>query len=136
MNRRFGRGIPGTAICISILLAACAIPVRQIHLDQPLERLSGKTFTLSSNADFYIGTGYSRTLKQGTTWELYGRIGEGEVCRSPGQTLTVEGYNIHEAYPVVKDANLVGVYLPVEKTFTPVSKNVLLAINSMKGVQE
>jgi hypothetical protein len=55
MNSRLGRGILGTAI----LLAACAVPVRQIHLDQPLERLSGKTFTLSSNADFYIGTGYS-----------------------------------------------------------------------------
>jgi hypothetical protein len=37
---------------------------------------------------------------------------------------------------VVKDAKLVGVYLPVEKTFTPVSKNVLLAINNIKGVQE
>jgi hypothetical protein len=134
MNNRLGRGIPFAATFLSILLVACAIPVPQIHLDQPLQRASGKSFTLTSEADFHVGTGYSRTLREGTKWELYGVIGAGEVYRSPDQTLTVEGYNVHEAYPVVKEESLVGVYLPVEKTFTPVSKKISLSMNKIKGV--
>lgn len=109
-------------------VSGCAIPVQQVKLPQPIVLISGKHFVLQSDARCSIGTGYSRVLRTGTRWDLFGSLAQGEVYRSPDQTLTVEGYNIHEAYLVVNDATLVGFYLPVEKTFTPVSKSVRLLI--------
>lgn len=110
-------------------LSACAIPVRQIKLSQPMTEISGKHFVLASDARCGIGTGYGRVLRQGTRWELVGAIAQGDVYRSRDQTLTVEGYNVHEAYVVVQDDLLVGFYLPVEKTFTPVAKSVRLTMS-------
>jgi hypothetical protein len=117
-------------------VGACAIPVRQVPLAKPIELASGESFTLSSEADFSIGTGYSRTLRSGTHWTLYGSIDAGKVFRSPHQALTVEGYNVHEAYLVIKDNTLIGFYLPVEKTFTPISKAVPLSIENLKVSQK
>lgn len=116
------------------LLTGCALPVRQIPLSVPLAPASGKEFVLARDAQCRIGTGYGRTLRAGARWVLYGRIERGEVYRSPDQVLTVEGYDIYEAYPVVSDGTLVGFYLPVERTFTPVSTPVKLSIAIRKGV--
>jgi hypothetical protein len=123
-----------TKICLVTVamacLHACAVPVRQIQLEQPLVAKSGSSFILNQDVECSIGTGYGRTLRGGTRWELFGSVNSGEVYRSPDQVLTVEGYNVHEAYLIVKDEWLVGFYLPVEKTFTPVSKTVHLSITT------
>jgi hypothetical protein len=114
----------------SVLLSACALPVRQLPLGQPLVPATGRSFVLSRDVRCYVGTGYGRTLRAGTHWNLFGRLRRGAVYRSPDEVLTVEGYDVHEAYLVVRDGVLVGFYLPVEKTFTPISKAVTLAITS------
>ena len=126
-------GLPLIACC---LLSACAVPVQQLKLDQPIILAAGKNFVLANDARCSIGTGYSRVLRLGTRWQLFGVLAQGEVYRSPDQTLTVEGYNVHEAYLVVKDSTLVGFYLPVEKTFTPVSKPVQLTITTPEEVKK
>ncbi len=84
----------------------------------------GRSFVLGSDAEFSVGTRYSRTLRGRNPLDLYGTIDSGDVYRSPDQTLTVEGYIIHEAYLVVKESSLVDIYLPVEKTLTPISPHV------------
>jgi hypothetical protein len=118
---------------LASVLAACALPVRQDTLPQPLEPASGSAFVLTADATCRINTGYSRTLRGGTHWRLYGTIAPGEVYRSSEQTLTVEGFNIAEAFPVVRDGTLVGFYLPVEKTFTPVTTPVPLHKTDVQG---
>jgi hypothetical protein len=118
------------------LLSACALPVRQEALQQPIVLSSGRSFVLTADATCSINTGYSRTLRQGTHWQLDGTIPQGDVYRSPDQTLTVEGFNVHEAFPVVQNDALVGFYLPVEKTFTPTSKPVPLMLNRNQGENE
>ncbi len=71
---------------------------------------------------------YDRTLRQGTRWKLVGKLPEGEVFKPLDQILTVECSNIFEAYLVVLENSLVGFYLPVEKTFAPLSEKVKLPI--------
>ena len=124
------------ALVVLGLLAACALPVRQEQLAQSIVPASGRAFVLDANATCSIGTGYSRTLRQGTRWTLYGKTDRGDVYRSREQTLTVEGFNVHEAFPVIRGESLVGFYLPVEKTFTPVSTNVPLKLTEVQGETE
>jgi hypothetical protein len=40
---------------------------------------------------------------------------------------------VHEAYLIVKDGTLVGFYLPVEQTLTPVSQQVRLSMTNVTG---
>lgn len=113
-------------------LSGCALPVRQMALSAPLAPMSGQTFVLARDVNCSISTGYGRTLRAGTRWDLFGTIDRGEVYRSQDQLLTVEGFNVHEAYLVIKNESLVGFYLPVEKTFTPVSKVTRLQLTFHK----
>jgi hypothetical protein len=114
-------------------VSGCALPVKQLQTEQPLVPGTGDNFILTEDAECRIGTGYGRTLRKGTRWLQYGTLREGQVYRSPDQVLTAEGFNVHEAYLIVKDATLVGFYLPVEKTFTPVSRQVPLSITTLTG---
>jgi hypothetical protein len=122
-------------LVVACALSGCALPVRQLDLSAPLVPASGHSFVLAQDVRCSIGTGYERTLRAGTRWSLFGTIDRGEVYRSPDQLLTVEGYNVHEAYLVVRDASLVGFYLPVEKKFTPVSRSVRLNLSSQQELQ-
>lgn len=113
-----------------LLLASCALPVRQLPLERPLLPASGRSFVLTQDARCHFGTGYGRTLRAGTHWNLFGTLERGQVYRSPDQVLTVEGYDVSEAYLVVREGTLIGFYLPVEKKFTPASTPVKLAIKN------
>jgi hypothetical protein len=115
-------------LLLSACLYACAVPVKQVHLEQPITPRTGDSFTLASDQSCSYGTGYSRKLRGGTHWNVIGDIQQGAVYRSKDQLLTVEGFDVHEAYIVVKNNYLEGFYLPVEKTFTPASPNPLLSV--------
>jgi hypothetical protein len=114
------------AVSALALLAGCAPAV----LQQPAQftAASGKTFRLGREAGIGLSTGYSTKLQPGTRWELVGRLAEGEVYRTRDQVVTVEGSHIHEAYVVVNEGALVGFYLPVERTFSPVTPSRKLSI--------
>ena len=73
-------------------------------------------------ARFKASPGYSRKLKQGTTWNYVGTVMYGDVYKTNDQILTVEGSNIYEAYIVVSNDKLVGFYLPAEESYSPLSK--------------
>lgn len=110
-------------IIAAILLAGCAFDV--IHVEQrPIyfdEAAIGASFEMTADLTVPVGPGFSRTLKKGTRWMPAGRLSEGDVYRSHDQVLTVEASNIHEAWLVVRQNKVVGYYLIVEKTFSPLS---------------
>ena len=134
MRSRKTAGASASLTILALLcLGACAIPVKQLKLEQPMTPAAGRSFVLTADAECSVGTGYGRTLRTGTRWQLFGTLREGEVYRSPDQVLTVEGYNVHEAYLIVKDGALVGFYLPVEQTLTPVSQQVRLSMTNVTG---
>jgi len=71
-------------------------------------------------------TGYSETLKAGSTWERTGAIPQGDVYRPVGMVFSVEGANRHEAYLVISADRIVGFYLPGEDAFAPLPQPVPL----------
>jgi hypothetical protein len=116
------------SVCVSyfffVLLHACVFDVvHEKQIPTQLETLSsaGKSFELDSEVTVHLDTGYSRVLKKGSRWTCVGAIPEGDVYKTKDQILTIEGSNIHEAFIVVKSKNLIGFYLPVERTFSPLS---------------
>ena len=116
-------------VLLTLLTSACAFDVVRITENAttliPADP-GARPFTLGTDTTVDLGTGYSRTLNAGTRWTPVGRVSEGEVFRTSDQVLTVEGSNIHEAYAVLQNDTLVGFYLPVRKTFSPVPSGVPL----------
>jgi len=118
-------------ICNCLFFIGCAFDV--IHVKQTPAQLepiqSDKpSLILEKALVFDLDTNYSRTLKAGTEWIYHGSISEGDVYKSRDQVLTVEGSNIFEAYIVVKEKNLAGFYLPIEKTFSKLEEPLELPL--------
>ena len=115
-------------ICISFL-NACAfnvIHVKQIPTVMKKHETVTKSLELQEDVTVKIGHGYKRTLKANTRWEYVGKITQGDVYKTKDQVLTVEASHIYEAYIVISSGRLVGFYLPVEKTFSPLGKPTVL----------
>ena len=111
---------------VAVFVASCAPLVVQ----QPAQLTPGvgKSFRLTRAADVALSTGYSTSLRANTRWELVGTVTQGEVYRTKDQVVTLEGAHIHEGYIVVNQGALVGFYLPVERTFSPVTPAKQLSI--------
>jgi hypothetical protein len=111
-------------VILYIIFASCAfdlLHVKQLptHLDTTQQRKN--SLMLEEDEKIDLGTGYSRIIKAGTKWDYVGTIEKGDVFNTKDQILTVEASNIHEAYIVISSGKLVGFYLLVEKTFSPLS---------------
>lgn len=123
------------AVLIALLLSLTGCMVDLVSVRQAPATLTdvsapGAPLVLQSDATVFIGTGFSTKLKHGTTWRKVGRLPEGEVFTTRDQIVTVEASNIHEAQPVIKDGQVVGFYLPVERTFTRASAPVAVALQA------
>jgi hypothetical protein len=121
---RYSLGI--LSVTAVVLLSSCAPAV--VQEPAQLAPGTGKSFRLTRAAEVGLSTGYSTTLRANTRWELVGTISQGEVYRTRDQVVTLEGAHIHEGYVVVKQGALVGFYLPVERTFSPVTGSHPLSI--------
>lgn len=119
---RHGRWV---VLAAALALGACASEVRR----QPAE-LAGTMpaaathLRLSQDVELRLDSGYTRSLARDTGFAVAGRIAQGLVLRPVATVLTVEGKHMHEAYVVVRDARLVGFYLPVERAYSPLSQTV------------
>ena len=111
-----------------LALSGCAFDVIRVA-QEPAElqpEKCNKRFVLEKSVTFQLSRTYNRTLKRGTSWECLGEIEQGEVYRTKDQILTVEASNIFQAHIVVVNDHLVGFYLPVEGTFSPLDKELVL----------
>lgn len=103
-------------------LSGCAFDI--VHIDQaPVQYENLRTvksgIEITDEVHIDLGTGYSRKLKKGTKWKYVNTINQGDIFRTNDQILTVEGSNIYEAFIVVSKKQLVGFFLPVEETYSP-----------------
>jgi hypothetical protein len=108
---------------LSILMNGCAfdiVNIKQIPTQMDSAQLIKSSFVLVNEVDVSLDTTYSSKLKSGTVWNFVGTISEGDVFKTKDQVLTIEGSNIFEAYIVLLSNKLVGFYLPVENTFSPI----------------
>ena len=110
--------ILGLLALLALLVGSCAPAV--VQEPTQLTPAVRKGFRLTQAAEVALATGYSTTLRANTTWQLVGTVPQGEVYRTRDQVVTLEGAHIHEGYIVVDQRALVGFYLPVERTFSPV----------------
>ena len=104
------------------VLGSCAfdvVSVKQVPTNLEETAASRSSFELGEEVQLELPAGYDRVLRKGTQWHFVGMIPQGEVYRTKDQVLTVEASNIHEAYIVVSSGRLVGFYLPVERSFSP-----------------
>jgi len=118
-----------------ISLNACAFDVlniKQIPAQIESPEMTKGSFQLNAELKVDLGTGFSRTLKKGTKWDYVGTVPFGDVFKTNDQILTIEASNIYEAYIVVSASKLVGFYLPVERTFSPLSQPEDLIIKSVQ----
>jgi hypothetical protein len=104
----------------SLVFSSCAAPVKQQSAGVLEPAQAPKQFRVLEEVDVSMSTGYKTKIKAETNWTLAGTIVQGEVYKSRDQVLTVEGYDVHEAYLVVSGDELVGFYLPVEHNFAPI----------------
>jgi hypothetical protein len=117
--------VPLWLCALIFLLTGCAfdvVHVKQISTNLDSGQAPKNSCVLEKEANVDLGTGFSRTLRPGTRWDYAGSIPQGDVFKTKDQILTVEASHIHEAYIVVSSGKLVGFYLPVEKTFSPLSE--------------
>jgi hypothetical protein len=117
------------SIAVLALVAGCAfdiVSVKQTPTTLGGVRTPALDFVLTQDAAVSIGTGFPTRLKQGTHWQSVGVIDQGAVYSTKDQVVTVEASNISEAQIVVSHGELVGFYLPVERTFAAAKNPVLL----------
>jgi hypothetical protein len=117
-----------------MLLGSCAfdlVHVKQIPIQLQSAQSPKNPFVLEQEVNVSLGTGYSRVLKKGTEWRFVGTIPNGDVYSTDDQVLTVEASNIYEAYIVVSSGKLVGFYLPVGKSFSPLADVKALAVREL-----
>jgi hypothetical protein len=109
-----------------LLLASCAPAVVQQSVQ--LAPGGGTSLRLTRPVSVPLSTGYSTRLRADTRWDLVGNLPQGDVYKTRDQIVTVEGSDIHEAYIVVSQGSLVGFYLPVKRTFSPVAPSQPLSL--------
>lgn len=107
------------------------VHVRQMPVNFTADNNSSNSFRLIEPVKISIGTGFATRLNRGTVWHEIGRVDHGTVFATKDQIVAVEASNIHEARIVVRGAELVGFFLPVEKTFVPVAPSVPLKTTSV-----
>ena len=111
-----------------LFLCGCASQVVTETTQLPVyqESQPAKFIQIADEAWVSSSAGYPRVITKGSKWEYVGLITKGNVYKPIGHIFTIEGYHVHEAYLVVSDKRLIGFYLPVEKTFSGVKKEILL----------
>lgn len=89
-----------------------------------------KHYVVARAVSIRLDSGYQRTIEAGTEFIEIGTARQGVVLKPMHAVLTVEGAHMHEAYPVVQNARIVGFYLPVEKAFSPLSHPTALYLQA------
>ena len=124
---RIYKGVATVVLCL-IGVAGCAdvVPTpAQLNATSHAE----SNYVLASSVDVRPIGGQSRTLSENSVWTTVGSITDGEVYRPLAGSLTAEAWDVHEAYIVVRDGNCVGLWLPFEKAFLPLSAAAPIQLN-------
>lgn len=115
---------------LCMALTGCATEVSRISTRfSPAAGTDSRFIVVTKEVVVTPSSGYSSTLKAGSTWEYVGRIPEGDVYRIQDDVFMLEGKHMHEAYCVIANKELVGFYMAVENAFSPLSPSVPLPVN-------
>ena len=122
-----------TAAFRAYVLAACALAISSgcasvahspVQLQTMTASKSAIVRTFAKQLDIELDTGYGRTIAAGSQWQQVGLIEQGAVYQPHLNVFTLEGAHIHEAYLVVDNDKLVGFYLPAERGFSSLKRQL------------
>lgn len=118
------------AVAAMLVLTGCTTVVPMTPAELTAREAGAALLEVTADTTLYLDTGYSRTVRKGSRWQPVGRVAQGQVLRPlGGAVLTVEGSHQHEAYLVVGDGGkVVGFYLPAERAFVALGKQVALPV--------
>lgn len=117
-------------VLLPIALGFCGCASEVIRQPVDLSRARqppDKLYVASQTVPVRLDSGYERSIKAGTEFDA-GGIAQGDILKPTNANFTVEGAHMHEAYLVVNKGRLVGFYLPVEKSFSPLSASITLPL--------
>lgn len=121
-------------LALTFALGGCAFDVISVMQTpaklEPTPPGSSAAWVLGDDTKVTLKEGFATPLKRGTRWQQVGTIQQGDVFHTKDQVVTVEASNQHEADLVMKGNMAVGFYLVVERSFTPLSRNVELRTNA------
>jgi len=105
---------------LGLCFSACA--VKQISVPTSLVQPTVPSqFKLLESVTLMATNVRSLILKPNTHWLEKGKIDQGDVFGTRDQVVIVNSFNVREAHIVINDGYVVGYYLPVEKSFVPVT---------------
>lgn len=111
------------AVCAGLfILAGCAfdlVSLQQSPAPQTAVSADKASWRLTADTSLRPARGNKVNLKGGTEWQYVCTIKQGDVYRTKDQLVSVTASNTYEAYIVVSGKSVVGLYLPVEKSFSP-----------------
>lgn len=119
----------GTLLVMALGVVGCASEISRYPSELSRARQSqDKIFVTSQTVSVHPDSGYERSIKVGTEFVDAGGITQGSILKPTNAVFTIEGAHMHEAYLVVNDGRLVGFYLPVEKSFSPLTESVTMPL--------
>jgi len=119
------------ALVVGTTLTGCAANLpRSPTSFTPAHAARPETIVIANDTEVTPSTGYTRTIKAGSTWTKVGVVPQGEVFKIENDVFLLEGAHMHEAYSVIKAGRLVGFYLPFEQAFVVISPEVPLSLKN------
>jgi hypothetical protein len=126
-NWSFASGL----ILTTLISSGCAFDVVQLK-KYPTQFeaavTSDEVWVLKDDVTVKLARGWATPLKKGTLWQKVGTTPDGDVYKTHSQVVTVEASNMFEADPVINRGEIIGFYLPVEKSYTPADPPVIVSL--------
>jgi hypothetical protein len=108
-------------LIVAMTCGACARAVRTEAVRFDAATRASAVLTLQATTAIPLDTGYAQDLAKGSVRRRTGRVPQGDVYAPQGTVFSVRGRQKHEAWLVVRDESLQGLYLPGESRYLPLS---------------
>ena len=116
------------------IISACSTRQTTLQSDLVYASENGGEFVLKEGVKIEALHSKPGILKPGARWYTVGSIEQGVVYNTKDQVIVVNSFNVYEGYIVVNQGNVVGYYLPTEKTFVK-TKPVTISLSTSEDSQ-
>lgn len=123
--------LPTLTLCVALSGCAPAVPVQDAQLATLAASQRAAVRIVQQDVTIRLASGYERKIAAQSRWRVVGNLPQGQVLKPIGTVFTIEGRQVHEAYLVVADNNLVGFYLPGESHFSPLEKPISIMLGDL-----
>lgn len=96
-------------------------PLMAPRTDPPRERV------VQANQRVDLRNGYDYLLTAGSVWRAVGSLPQGEVYEAQSAVARLKERGSKDAWLVIRDDTVVGLYLPAEQRYAPLTAPVMLA---------